>query len=281
MMANAQTNIQLYNQLLRAGSCEADLRLIHAGYQLAASIFTGHVRPNHKVFLAHLVGTASILAVHGADAETAAAGLLHSAYSHGEFGDGSRGIAKRKRDRVLSAVGPACEALIARYSSSDSDLSALATRFAEGERLSAADRTVAFIKLADVLEDHCDLGMGYSPNKRLPATAGSETTWCEMVTRLATGLAHATLASELRAVLDRAADIRIPEFLCGSRDGSYLIAPLSHRTRAAVRVARFRSRWESKLARAFARLGRTAQPQSNRMEPATGASADLDRCAAA
>ena len=279
MMAYAQTNIQLYNQLLLAGWCEADLRLIHAGYLLAASLFTGHFRPNQKVFLAHLVGTASILAVHGAEAETTAAGLLHSAYSHGEFGDCSRGIAERKRERVKSVLGPACEALIARYSSPDCDLSKLATRFAEGERLSAAERTVAFIKLADVLEDHCDLGMGYSPNKRLPATSGSATAWCEIVTKLATGLGHATLASELRAALDQAADIRIPDFLCGSRDGSYLIAPLSHRTRATVRLARFRSRWKSKLARTLARFGRDWEP--NRPEPATRAAKSLDARAAA
>jgi (p)ppGpp synthase/HD superfamily hydrolase len=279
MMANAQTNIQLYNQLLRAGSREADLRLIHAGYQLAASLFTGHFRPNQKVFLAHLVGTASILAVHGAEAETTAAGLLHSAYSHGEFGDGSRGIAERKRERVKSVLGPTCEALIARYSSPDCDLSALATRFSEGGPLSSAERSVAFIKLADVLEDHCDLGMGYAPNKRLPATAGSETAWCEMVTRLATGLGHATLAIELQDAFNPADEIAIPDFLCESRDGSYLIAPLSHRMRATVRLARFRSRWKSNLARAFARLGRDWEP--NRPEPASRAAKSLDARAAA
>ena len=268
-MAYAQTNIQLYNQLLRAGWCEADLRLIHAGYQLAASLFTGHVRPNHKVFLAHLVGTASILAVHGAEAETTAAGLLHSAYSHGEFGDGSRGITKRKRERILSAVGPACESLIARYSSSDSDLSALATRFAEGEPLSSAEHTVAFIKLADVLEDHCDQGMHYSPNKCLPATVGTDSAWCEIVTRLATGLGHAALATELQRALDPASDINIPNFLCGTRDGSYLIAPLSHRTRVKVRLVRSRSRWRRTLTSAFARFGRAPQPRPTDPAPSS------------
>ncbi len=251
MPVYSQTNIQLYNQLLRAGWCEPELRLIHAGYQLAATLFAGHVRPNHKVFISHLVGTASILAAHGAAAETVAAGLLHSAYSHGEFGDGSRGITERKRDRLHQAVGPACELLVARYTSSDCNLSKLAERFG-GETLSAEDRQVALIKLADLLEDHCDLGMAYSPSKRLPAAVGSESAWCERIAHFAVALGHSALAKELQEALNPAIKISPPAFLRGSRDASFLIAPLSHRTRASVRLRRFRRRLHQRITRSAA-----------------------------
>ncbi len=106
MNSYAQTNIQLYGQLLQCNWSDADLRQVQAAYALAMTIFAGHYRPNHKSFLAHLVGTASILAAHDADATIVAAGLLHSAYSHGEFGDGSRGMtaAKRRTVRARSAI---------------------------------------------------------------------------------------------------------------------------------------------------------------------------------
>src|SRR5207244_4190438 len=117
LMSYSQTNIQLYGQLFQADWPDADLRGVQAAYELAMSLFAGHFRPNHKPFLAHLVGTASILATHGADSTSVAAGLLHSAYSHGEFGDGSRGMTSAKRRTVRRAVGDPCESLIARYTS--------------------------------------------------------------------------------------------------------------------------------------------------------------------
>ncbi|NJL09589.1 MAG: hypothetical protein HC908_03480 [Calothrix sp. SM1_7_51] len=58
----AQTNIQLFNQLHREGYSSTDLSLIANAYSLAMELFTGTFRPSKKTFIAHLVGTASILA---------------------------------------------------------------------------------------------------------------------------------------------------------------------------------------------------------------------------
>jgi hypothetical protein len=58
----AQTNLQLFHQLRNAGYDEADLVCIHQAYQLACQVFTGFFRGSGKPFIAHLVGTASILA---------------------------------------------------------------------------------------------------------------------------------------------------------------------------------------------------------------------------
>src|SRR5262245_50211616 len=99
-MSYAQTNIQLYTQLLREGRGEQDLRVVHAAYELAMSLFAGQVRPNHRTFLSHVVAVSSILAESGADATIIAAGLLHSAYLLGEFGDGTRGVKEHKRRRI-------------------------------------------------------------------------------------------------------------------------------------------------------------------------------------
>jgi hypothetical protein len=52
------------------------------------------------------VGTASILAAHGAECSVVCAGLLHSAYTHGDFGDG--------RDRDVGEVAPARREIVRR-----------------------------------------------------------------------------------------------------------------------------------------------------------------------
>ena len=58
----AQTNLQLYTQLRRAGYSNDRLALVRSGYDLALRLCTASFRGSGKPLLAHLVGTASILA---------------------------------------------------------------------------------------------------------------------------------------------------------------------------------------------------------------------------
>ena len=58
----AQTNIQLFNQLRRDGYSKTDLDLVRDAYELAMVLFSGRFQPSGKSFIAHVVGTASILA---------------------------------------------------------------------------------------------------------------------------------------------------------------------------------------------------------------------------
>jgi (p)ppGpp synthase/HD superfamily hydrolase len=245
--AYAQTNIQLYGQLFAANWADADLRRIHAAYGLAMTVFAGHFRPNGKPFLSHLVGVASILAPHGGEASVVAAGLLHSAYSHGEFGDSGRGMTSAKRRQVCRAVGDDVEALVVRYSAMRWTLSDLATMTANAGRLSAADRTVALIKLADVLEDHLERGMQFSPNKQTPGGSDADGAWRGAFERLAAALGHEQLAAELRVALDPLSTKAVPAFLQGDKPASFVIAPISHRMRTSVRINRLLRRWRVKL----------------------------------
>jgi (p)ppGpp synthase/HD superfamily hydrolase len=248
MMPYAQTNIQLYGQLFQAGWADADLRRVQASYGLAMTVFAGHFRPNHKSFLAHLVGTASILATHGGDSSIVAAGLLHSAYSHGEFGDGSRGMTSAKRRKVRRAIGDHCETLIARYTSLRWKLSEIVAFAAGAEHLSAPDRTVTFVKLADVVEDHLERGMQYSPNKQLPGGSDADGAWRDAFVQLAAALGHDRLAAELQVALGPTHDRPVPDFLLGREPGSFVMAPVSHRMRTTVRLGRLYRRWRAKLA---------------------------------
>lgn len=101
----AQTNLQLFNQLQTTGYAEADLLCMAKSYELASRLFTGAFRGSGKPFLAHLVGTASIVATLQQPIAVIAAGLLHAAYELGEFGDGSRGMVDWKRSQIQHAVG--------------------------------------------------------------------------------------------------------------------------------------------------------------------------------
>ena len=58
------------------------------------------------------MGTASALFLWNEPIEMVTAGLLHSAYLYGTFGDGTRGITEGKRRTVRNRIDPESEALI-------------------------------------------------------------------------------------------------------------------------------------------------------------------------
>ncbi len=247
MTAYAQTNLQLYGQLFQANWVDADLHCVQAAYEMAMHVFAGHFRPNRKLFLSHLVGVASILAAHGGETALVGAGMLHSAYSHGEFGDGSRGMTSTKRRKVRHAVGDEAESLIAHYTAQRWQLADLVALTAGANRLPALDRAVAFIKLADVLEDHLERGMLFSPNKQMPGGRDADGAWSDALVRLALTLGHDRLAAELRAALAPSKERPVPAFLLGDKPASFVMAPISYRMRTSVRLSQFLRRWRSKL----------------------------------
>jgi len=82
---------------------------------LLINLFIGVLRSSDKTFLAHLVGTASILVDLKAPVEVVTAGLLHAAYATGEFGDGGRGITDSKRAQLERAFGQKIEEYVYGY----------------------------------------------------------------------------------------------------------------------------------------------------------------------
>ena len=62
-----------------------------------------------RTLLDHLVGTADLLASWGAPPRVELAGLVHSVYGTGSFGEAP--LAQADRDRVIAAVGPEAEHL--------------------------------------------------------------------------------------------------------------------------------------------------------------------------
>src|SRR4029453_3473264 len=84
----AQTNIQLYRQLLAARHAVAQVQQVRDAYALAARLFAAQLRPEGRRFVCHLVGAASLLAQQETAFPIVLAGPLHSAYPHGAFGGG-------------------------------------------------------------------------------------------------------------------------------------------------------------------------------------------------
>ena len=160
-----QTNLQLYRLLIEQGASEADLALTRTAYDLARQLFSNCYRPSHKPFVAHLVGVAGALALWGEPIETVVAGMLHSAYLYGDYGDGQRGVTEMRRRKTRDRIGQRAEELICGYTSATWTmlLEQLRAEVTAGE----IDRTIVVIKLADLCDDCCDAGPQFSTGKPL------------------------------------------------------------------------------------------------------------------
>jgi len=112
----AQTNLQLYNQLRSQGYSDEQLALVHRAYEFLITIYPGYYQADGKPFVAHTVGVASILGYLNFPVDFVAVGLLHNIYGNGDFGDGLRSMATKRRRRIVrEAVGEPIEAAIERF----------------------------------------------------------------------------------------------------------------------------------------------------------------------
>jgi len=235
-----QTNLQLYNQLLRSGYPESEIERVRAAHDLAARLFAGAYRGSGKPFLAHGVGTAGILAASGARGPVISAGLLHAAYTLGEFGDGRPGSSAARRKEVRDAVGGEAEDLVTRYAALPWNARAVLSLRRNLAALSPADRAVILMRLANELEDHLDLGIAFcrDADQRRQQIRG----WLHVCVDLADELGDPDLANALRRAFDAALSTTVPACLVSPYSITYTLAPASHRPRLAIRLRRLARR---------------------------------------
>ena len=163
LMSLPQTNLQLYQCLSRQRASVADLGQVRAAYDVATRLFGDCVRPSHKPFVCHLVGTAGALALWQQELPVVIAGLLHSVYLFGRFDDGDRGPTARRRAWLRSNVGDDVENLVWCYSTMSWDQPIKDVR-----SLARADvgfRKLVTVKFADQFEELSDGGSRYSLEK--------------------------------------------------------------------------------------------------------------------
>ena len=225
MYTYAQTNIQLFNQLQKEGYVNDDLKLIANAYYFMITLFTGHFRESGKTFIAHLVGTASILAHLQVSAQIVAAGLLHATYARGSFGQlEKRGVSEFKRKQVIEAVGENCEEYIAKYYTLKWKKYNIFDIYKNIDQLKKIDRDVILIRLANELEEHLDQAIAYCSLSRRCNYKNHDQT---LVIKLAHDLGFPTLADELTQAFQASAMAEIPSELChaSGQRRSFLIAP--------------------------------------------------------
>ena len=233
----AQTNLQLYTQLRAGGYSDPQLTLVRSGYDLAMQLCSASFRGSGKPLLSHLVGTASILATIGQSPIVVTAGLLHAAYALGDFGDGRKGMTPAKRDRVREGAGSEVEDLVARYTAFDWNRNTIPTIRERVESLTAIERDVLVIRLANELEDHLDVGVLYCGNGE------KRREYIRSPLNQSVGMARSLGLTQLAAELDRAFSetlaAQLPPALRTPHDYTFVQPPASHSPRLKVAVRRF------------------------------------------
>jgi (p)ppGpp synthase/HD superfamily hydrolase len=247
----AQTNLQLYNQLRGAGYGQDDLALIRRCYDLAVKLFAGSFRPTGKPFLAHLVGTASVLAEERETAVIVGAGLLHAAYAYGDFALAHR-LPGRRRRKLREATNVAVEMLVARYTRFEWNSPVMSALVRQAGSLPAQDRDVVLIRLANELEDMLDLGLRYcGKGDERGLTSGQD---LDVAISLARAVERPRLAKALQqALTENRTGPPPPQVLRRNGTAFFRITPGSQRVRysfQALRLARGWASWALKEVRA-------------------------------
>jgi len=227
----AQTNLQLYNQLVALAWPAEDLVRVRAAYELTTQLFSGRYRCSGKSFVAHLVGTASLVADVDGRVDLVLAALLHAAYEAGDFGTGLHATQAAKRSTVRSVVGPAAEALVFEYLSFKWGRDALAQAVADPAAPDPIRRNVVLLRLANEVDEHADLGTHYCDKG--DADIYSENA-LQAMAELADRLEYPKLAVAFRHVLDAERGVTVPAELQSSERGSMVRVSASYAPRASV-----------------------------------------------
>jgi (p)ppGpp synthase/HD superfamily hydrolase len=219
----AQTHLQLYRQLREGSYSEEELVFVDRAYQIAMRLFAGHYRPNHKPFLMHLVGVASILASTRQPVGLIAAGLLHSAYPLGLRRKGSQ-VQRTHRKQIAESLGPEVEELIYAYGNRTWSVGDFRNAEDAVHSSTIEGRQLQLLKLADLHEEFLDGGHSYEPGKKLLWDEETNACWLQDVARRIERLGYDSWAQEFRLAVE-ANKGNVPEAIRGKASSSYFVAP--------------------------------------------------------
>lgn len=174
----AQTNLQLYAQLRKAGQTQDALAQVHAAYQFAAARCSPLFRGSGKPFSCHLVGVASLCALLKCSADTLVAALLHASYQTRVSDTGIEPFADLRR-RYTSRFGLASERLVYGCYVASYDINAHIEQPLPVPDLLTTEESsaVRLIVLADTLEDALDGGLAPHGNAGDSAELRGSAAW--------------------------------------------------------------------------------------------------------
>jgi (p)ppGpp synthase/HD superfamily hydrolase len=224
----AQSIVELYEQLVNEQRAAEELTLVRSAYDLALRVFSCSFQRSAKPLIAHVIGTASILAALGRPGASLAAGLLHNVYSTGDFGDGRSGVTETRRRVVERATGREAEEYVYRFSQEAWNLETL-TRFeSKLDSLEGVELEVLLIFLSNELDRFADLGVLHHSSTagrlRFVRRCG------ERAVRLAGALGFGPLERALAACFRATLEGVVPDELRNHRHAEpYCLRPGSHR----------------------------------------------------
>jgi hypothetical protein len=257
MLAIAQTNLQLYNELTRQQRSVAELIGVRSAYELAMPLFSAQFRASGKPFLAHLIGTASILAWMQQPLSVVTAGLLHAAFEFGDFGDGERGITAARQQRLEAVVGQESGELIATYQRLSRREAMRRLRERRSFEGSSQEQSALIIHLADTVEEYADGGIRYAPGKEQFYRQACDADVALETVAAAKCLGLASYAQGFAEVFEFASHCSPPAEIVARRRGSFSLLPASAGERFQVRWRRF---WKRASRKAAGLVGRPHAP---------------------
>lgn len=154
---------------------EADISRMNAAYEIAVPMFSGRFRGSGKPFIAHLVGTASVLASRKVEVEMLVAALLHAAYTVGDLGfHPGRRQSSKQRAYIRQCVGGDAEDLISLYDASHWSAEKIASDTRDWKTMDSRQRNTVLMHLANTYEDFMDGAMvhGVSDKNSMYVSAG-------------------------------------------------------------------------------------------------------------
>jgi hypothetical protein len=226
----------------REGYRPEELIYIQNSYEFSATLFSGFYRANGKTFLAHLVGTASILAALKLPVAVVAAGLLHAAYLQGDFGWRKPGVAYTRnqgvREQVRAIAGEAAERYIFRYTrlSLDyrTDKNKVIPTGDQIEALTDLERQALMILIANELEEYLDLGMLYC--RKLSDIQLPPTSPAAALAQLSRDLGFPVLGDRLLAEIEKSSIAPIEVELKRRKRASYQVHTASYRKKYSAQL---------------------------------------------
>jgi GT2 family glycosyltransferase len=215
----AQTNIQLYLQCMVLGYEDREFIVLRNAYRLAQVWFNGLYRGCGRPFLAHLVGTASILARYGASVALVAAGMLHSVYEFGILGIGGRGITEEKRRYVTRKTNHEVENLLYHYANLDWGGADIAAMERNLDDMPLPTAQVLLLRMANELEERHDQSLAFCAKKN--TSNDSLEPWLPLFRNVAERTGATGLYEELHDALRKTREFKPPEALCSQHTGTY------------------------------------------------------------
>ena len=234
-LPNAQTTVQLFEQLRRQDYPDADLRRVRAACAAGLELFAGRMHSSGKPYVAHCTAAASTLAALGARADLVIAGLLHGAYRWGDFGSW-RVFLPLERRYLRRHFGAPVERSVFAFHMLPWNLEAISALSDRLAGLDPASREIVLMRLVSELDNLRSLTLLYradaEPARQVLKARGP------ILVRMAGLLGCPALSQALdAAVVDTLTGSVAPELRSDLGAGA-LLAPASSRLRLEAVLAR-------------------------------------------